>query len=148
VELLSSLRDRRRLVKAARRDGRAARRAARAFQLAATELAFRRRRAARGLPDVAAEPGRDARAFAEALAALGRSLGPKMQLLRADADRAMRWRADYAARMAAGAPAAPAPAAPPAIPGAASPAAWHPDPWGQARLRWWDGGAWTGYVSD
>ncbi len=26
-------------------------------------------------------------------------------------------------------------------------AAWYPDPWGRARLRWWDGAEWTGYVS-
>ena len=33
------------------------------------------------------------------------------------------------------------PAAPP-LP----PAGWYPDPWGRARLRWWDGSAWTGDV--
>ena len=27
------------------------------------------------------------------------------------------------------------------------PAAWYPDPWGQARLRWWDGRTWTGHTS-
>jgi hypothetical protein len=26
------------------------------------------------------------------------------------------------------------------------PAGWHPDPWGVAPLRYWDGGQWTGYV--
>jgi Protein of unknown function (DUF2510) len=39
----------------------------------------------------------------------------------------------------AGEPAAAA-AAPP-------PAAWYPDPWRQARLRWWDGQGWTGHTS-
>ena len=24
---------------------------------------------------------------------------------------------------------------------------WHPDPWGQASLRWWDGEQWTAHVS-
>lgn len=26
------------------------------------------------------------------------------------------------------------------------PAGWHPDPWGQGTLRWWDGTGWTGHV--
>ncbi|MGI9020050.1 MAG: DUF2510 domain-containing protein [Solirubrobacterales bacterium] len=26
--------------------------------------------------------------------------------------------------------------------------AWHPDPFGQARLRYWDGACWTGYVAE
>jgi uncharacterized RDD family membrane protein YckC len=33
--------------------------------------------------------------------------------------------------------------APPALP----PPGWHSDPYGQARLRWWDGTRWTGYTS-
>lgn len=32
-------------------------------------------------------------------------------------------------------------APPPITPG------WHPDPWGLAALRWWDGSTWTGHVS-
>ena len=36
---------------------------------------------------------------------------------------------------------APAPS-PPAVP-----AGWHPDPWGLAAVRWWDGSGWTGHVS-
>lgn len=27
-------------------------------------------------------------------------------------------------------------------------AAWYPDPWGQRRVRYWDGFEWTGYTSD
>jgi hypothetical protein len=30
---------------------------------------------------------------------------------------------------------------------APSPPAWHPDPSGKARLRWWDGNQWTEHVS-
>jgi RsiW-degrading membrane proteinase PrsW (M82 family) len=141
VELLSSLRNRRRLVKAARRDSRAARRAARAFQLAATELAFHRRRAARGLPLGTSDPVTDEATFTQALEALSRNLGPHVQRLRGQMEEAMRWRADYATRLANAAP-----PATPALP-AAPVAAWYPDPWGQGRVRWWDGRAWTGHVS-
>ncbi|HKP90989.1 MAG TPA: DUF2510 domain-containing protein, partial [Thermoleophilaceae bacterium] len=28
------------------------------------------------------------------------------------------------------------------------PAAWYPDPWLAARLRYWDGNAWTGHTAD
>lgn len=28
------------------------------------------------------------------------------------------------------------------------PAGWHPDPWLEKRLRWWDGNAWTGHLAD
>ena len=134
VELLSSLRDRRRLRKAAKRDGKAARRAAKAFQLAATELAFQRRRAARGLPTGTPDPAAGTAGeaggpgeFAEALRVLGKSLGPHVQRLRGEAERMMAWRAAYAAQAAQG---------------------WYPDPWGQAGRRWWDGRAWTGHVAD
>jgi hypothetical protein len=34
-----------------------------------------------------------------------------------------------------------------APPAAATPEGWHPDPWGQARLRWWDGRQWTGHTA-
>lgn len=41
-------------------------------------------------------------------------------------------------------PAAPEVVAPAPVP---VPAGWHPDPWGLAALRWWDGRQWTGHVS-
>jgi hypothetical protein len=103
-----------------------------AFQLAATELAFQRHRAAQGLAT-----GQDAaaaeRRFSEALRVLGEQLGPNVQQLRAQAEQRVAWRAAYAAQAAARA----------ALP----PPGWHADPWGQARLRWWDGRAWTGHVA-
>jgi hypothetical protein len=41
------------------------------------------------------------------------------------------------------------PAAPqPAAPQASFPADWYPDPHGQARLRYWDGTAWTGHTTN
>jgi protease PrsW len=133
VELLSSLRDRRRARKAAKRDGRAALRAMKAFQLAATQLAFQRHRAAQGLLSDPADVATAEREFAQALRALAENLGPNVQQLRAQAEQRMAWRAAYAAAAAARA----------ALP----PPGWHADPWGQARLRWWDGGAWTGHVA-
>lgn len=33
------------------------------------------------------------------------------------------------------------------VPAARVPAGWYPDPWGAAPLRFWDGAAWTGFVS-
>jgi Protein of unknown function (DUF2510) len=49
---------------------------------------------------------------------------------------------------APGAAPAAAPTAAPAAPAAARPpAGWYADPWGQARLRWWDGQSWTGHTS-
>jgi hypothetical protein len=36
--------------------------------------------------------------------------------------------------------------APPVQP--AAPAGWHPDPWGQKRLRYWDGAQWTGHTAE
>jgi hypothetical protein len=31
---------------------------------------------------------------------------------------------------------------------AAAPAGWYDDPWRQARLRYWDGTAWTGHTAE
>ena len=45
-------------------------------------------------------------------------------------------------------PARPAPPTPPPTPAAAAPAGWHPDPWAQKRLRYWDGAQWTGHTAD
>jgi hypothetical protein len=65
-----------------------------------------------------------------------------------------------AAAGAAPAAATPAAAAPPTAPAPAAgtpdataapgshPASWYPDPWLHARLRYWDGNAWTGHTAD
>lgn len=47
------------------------------------------------------------------------------------------------------APTAPASAAVPAGPPRppSEQPGWYPDPWGQSRIRWWDGTAWTGHLS-
>ena len=46
-------------------------------------------------------------------------------------------------------PAQAPPIAPPPAPPqpATAPADWYPDPWSQARLRYWDGRTWTGHVA-
>ena len=151
VELLCTLRDRRRARKAARGDGRAARRAMKAFQLAATQLAFQRYRAQRGLPTSPTDPGAEERRFATAARDLAENLGPQVQRLRGEAEQRMAWRAAYAAGQAnpaglAGQATLPAHAVAAQM-GTLPPPGWHADPWGQARLRWWDGSAWTGYTA-
>ena len=35
-----------------------------------------------------------------------------------------------------------------AAPLSVPPAGWHPDPYGQARLRWWDGARWTEHTQN
>lgn len=43
---------------------------------------------------------------------------------------------------------APPPPPPPPEPAPAFPADWYPDPHGKARLRYWDGSAWTDHVAE
>jgi hypothetical protein len=42
----------------------------------------------------------------------------------------------------------PPPSPQPAAPAASHPADWYPDPRGEARLRYWDGSAWTSHTSN
>jgi len=127
LQALSSLAGRRRALRAARRQGPAALRARKELQHGAIELAFlRRHRARRPHHDEARLAALEA-AYAERVRQLG---GARPESL-----------APVAA--VAGSPAHASPA-----PGTAQPPpAWYPDPYGQARLRWWDGWRWTEHLA-
>ncbi len=157
VATLSSLRERRRAVRGARRaGGRRAARERRTFHAMATTLAFRRERGAKGLPlDVADPAAADAAGVAE-LAALKTAL-PPAPAPRGGATAAWPGAAPAAGSLPAAGPASaagparPAATAPPApaAPATATfhaPAGWYPDPWRAAAWRWWDGREWTGHV--
>ena len=168
VIVLSSLRDRRRLRRAARRDGGDARRACRAWVTTATELAFLRHRVQRGLPTGSDNPAGDEAALVQRLRELRPALGTATNAVsQATAARAAgqalagtdpavgRPATDWEAwtPAAEGTPRVTQPAQPataqPAQPAAPLPAAnWYPDPWRQARWRWWDGAAWTHHVAN
>ncbi len=130
VRSLSSVKTRRRAVKEAKRGGLGAGR--KQFQEVATELAFLRHRMAkgakhaRGVDPVAAEA----------------ALRSHMLELRAGLPGAP-------AGVLAAAPAAEAgtPAAAPATATQTTAPDWYADPWGQARVRYWDGTAWTGHTA-
>jgi protease PrsW len=126
LAILTSLRERRRAVRLAKRQSAAARRARKELQRTATELAFLRRHLDRR-PEArdAARAGEEA-ALVERVRTL-RSLLPAI------------------APAAATAPAGAALVPPAAATG--PPAAWYPDPYGQARLRWWDGHGWTQHTA-
>jgi RsiW-degrading membrane proteinase PrsW (M82 family) len=138
---LSSLSDRRRMRRAARRDGAEPRRACRALQLAATELAFQRSRVARGLAPAAAGVALNGAELASALADLRAHAGPHVRAVLEGAER----RAALIGALPRAVGAGPgAPYRPPAGPAPS----WYADPWRQARWRWWDGAAWTGHIAD
>jgi hypothetical protein len=119
LAMLSSLRERRRALQAAKRQGPAARRGLEELHHVATELAFLRRHIAR-------RPQRRGEDLAEREAAYT----ARLHELRA-------------ALPLASSAVAPATAAL----GAQAPAAWYGDPYGQARLRWWDGWRWTEHTA-
>ncbi|MFL5821096.1 MAG: PrsW family glutamic-type intramembrane protease [Solirubrobacteraceae bacterium] len=146
--VLTSLHDRQRLRRAARRDGRRARRAARQWMETATELAFLRHRLQRGLNTGSASPRADEAALAARLRELRPAIGSAADAVAAAAaGRAGPAGTDPAVGLPATAwqPWTPerAPAPTPAI----APAGWYPDPWAQARWRWWDGREWTGHAA-
>ncbi len=119
LAVLSSLRERRRALRAADRQGPAARRGLEELHHVATELAFLRRHIAR-------RPQRRGEDLAEREAAYT----ARLHELRAALPLA-----SSVAAPATGALAAPVPAA------------WYPDPYGQAQLRWWDGWRWTEHTA-
>lgn len=171
VIVLSSLHERRRLRRAARRDGGGPRQACRAWVTTATELSFLRHRLQRGLPTGSDNPAGDEAALVQCLGDLRPALGPGTNAVsQAAAERSARL-AQVTAAQAAGQPVAgtdpavgrpatdweawtpPAEGTPraaqPVQPAAALPAAnWYPDPWRHARWRWWDGAAWTHHVAN
>ena len=132
---LSSLRGRRQALRAARRQGRGARRARKELHHVATELAFLRRR-------IAKHPGQDGGRLEHEesrCAARLRELRGSLALgglaeAETGAAPAFAQGDQPAALTAPGASSAPQPH---------PPAAWYADPYGHARLRWWDGWRWT-----
>lgn len=145
VVTLSSLRERRRAARAARRaGGRALLRQRRTFDAVATTLAFRRARGAKGLPldvdDPAAADAAGVARLAELKAALPAPPVPRSLA-------AAPWPAGPpGAGAGLAAPALPARPAAPAPVQFHAPPGWYPDPWRAAAWRWWDGRQWTGYA--
>lgn len=132
---LASAGERRRAVAAAGRFGPAAKKARRRFHRAATELALHRHKVATGTY-AGASADEDDLAYQHELHSL------QLQFAGAGGQ-------------ASGQPARTAQPIAPAQPGPAQPAAssaqpapgWHPDPYGEARLRWWDGSRWSEHSS-
>jgi uncharacterized protein DUF2510 len=62
--------------------------------------------------------------------------------------RAARPVAPWPAQQPPAQPGQPAPVQPVQPVQPAAPAGWHPDPWRQKRLRYWDGAQWTGHTAD
>lgn len=124
VAVLSQLRPRRRALNAAKRAGKDARRRRAAYHHAATTLAFHRKRMRRGVAGTPEEAKRQEDALLRTLLELRSGLDPAA--LAADSQQpGPSW--------------APRPMV--------APANWYPDPAGQARLRYWDGQAWTSHTS-
>jgi RsiW-degrading membrane proteinase PrsW (M82 family) len=129
LAVLSSLRERRRALRGAKRQGPAARRDRKELHHAATELAFVRRHVARRRQE-----------HDEDLAQREAAYAARLEELRA----ALPLASAVAAPATASAPQSPL-AAPSSAPEA--PAAWYPDPYRQERLRWWDGWRWTEHTA-
>lgn len=129
--VLSSRAARKHALQAARSRGGGARRARKQFHVTAVELALHRHKVSTGTYHGHASD-QDDLAYQEQLRSLQSRFGGAGHPVAAEP-----------APAAAQAPAATqqAPAAPAIPPG------WHPDPWGQARLRWWDGAQWSHHTA-
>ncbi|MBA2505168.1 MAG: PrsW family intramembrane metalloprotease [Thermoleophilaceae bacterium] len=157
---LSSGRERMRARRAAKKQGgRKAMRRMKTLQIAASELAFRRYRDQAGHPGRGPETPEDqqlaklreaagdipAGTLAPPIPRGSEKLPPPPPVMPAG------WYPEPPRGVeAVTGPSAKAPPAPPpprpVMPGL-PPAAWYPDPWRESNLRWWDGGAWTGWTS-
>jgi len=162
VAVLSSLRERRHALRAARRQGREAGRARKELHHAATELAFLRRHAARRPGEGGERLEREEATYAARLRELRAGLPLGVPVGRGATSGSEPDRGDPLAGLAAPAVVDPRPiAAGSSTSGEGSaaegsgtspsapqpPAAWYADPYGQARLRWWDGGRWTEHTA-
>jgi RsiW-degrading membrane proteinase PrsW (M82 family) len=136
VMALAALHERRRMRKAAKRDGPGAKAACRFFQETATDLAFLRSRVARGLPVASGSPNADEIAYRARL----RELRPQVGAGALGVSHAAELRVARVAQLTAA-------RALPAY-GQHPHAAWYADPWSAARWRWWDGAAWTHHTAD
>jgi protease PrsW len=155
LAVLSSLGKRRRALRAAKRQGPAARRDRKELHHVATELAFLRRHIARHpqsrCEDLAQHEAAYTARLHELRAALPLASAGAAPVLSPGSGDASGPRASPAAGAAAGtggatgSPPQGPPAGRPSAPEV--PAAWYPDPYRQARLRWWDGWRWTEHTA-
>ena len=133
--VLSSRAGRKQAMQAAKRMGTGAQRARKQFHVASVELALHRHKVSTGAYHGHA-PDQDDLAYQEQL----RSLQPQFGGAPGPAATQPTPAAEVAAQ--------PAPAATQQARAATAIApGWHPDPYGQARLRWWDGSEWSQHTA-
>ena len=135
LAVLSSLRERRRALRGARHWGSEARRDRKELHRVATELAFLRRHLARAPQEQGEDLARREAAYSARLHELRGALPLASP----------GFGSSSVAVAGTGAGTASAPQTPSSPP--ESPAAWYPDPYRQARLRWWDGWQWTEHTA-
>ena len=144
--VLSSRAGRKHALEAAKSRGGAARRARKQFHVAAVELALHRHKVSTGSYHGHASD-QDDLAYQERLRSLQPQFGGAGGHL---ATQQPTPAAEVATQPAPAAEVAvqPAPATAQQAPAASAiPPGWHPDPYGQARLRWWDGAQWSHHTA-